>query len=50
LSKETAEGTKIQMQETKAFLGMDEQGELAITGEETFTMEFTLYAKPKYVY
>lgn len=36
------EGTKIQLQETKTFLGMDEQGELAITGGETFTMEFTL--------
>ena len=42
LSKETAEGTRIQMKETKAFLGMDDQGELALTDGETFTMEFTL--------
>ena len=42
MSQETAEGTRIQLKETKAFLGMDDQGELALTDEETFTMEFTL--------
>ena len=42
MSKETAEGTRIQLKETKAFLGMDDQGELALTDGETFTMEFTL--------
>ena len=42
LSKQTAEGTQIQMRETKAFLGMDEQGELALTDGEVYTMEFTL--------
>lgn len=42
MSNETAEGTRIQLKETKAFLGMDDQGELALTDEETFTMEFTL--------
>ena len=42
LSKETSEGTRIQLKETKAFLGMDDQGDLALTDGETFTMEFTL--------
>ena len=42
MSKETTEGTQIQLKETKAFLGMDDQGELALTDGEVFTMEFTL--------
>ena len=42
LRKETTEGTQIQLKETKAFLGMDDQGELALTDGEVFTMEFTL--------
>ena len=42
LSTETAAGTRIQFQQTKAFLGMDEDGELAIENPESVMVEFTL--------
>ena len=42
LSNETAAGTRIQFQQTKAFLGMDDDGELAIENQQSLVVEFTL--------
>ena len=42
LSSETAEGTKIQFEQTKGVLGMNDGGELAITDNESVHVEFTL--------
>jgi len=42
LSSETAEGTKIQFEQRKGVLGIDEGGELAIKDDESLMVEFTL--------
>ena len=42
LSSETAEGTKIQFEQRRGVVGIDETGELAIKDDDSYMVEFTL--------